>query len=136
MHADAPPMAADPSRAELDEITRAVIGAAQAVSSRMGAGFLERVYENALAIELRARGLRVEQQQPVHVRYGSEIVGEYVTDLLVERAVVVEVKAVSALSESHHAQCINYLRATGHRVCLLMNFAHSHMRFRRIVHGF
>ena len=136
MHADAPPIAADPSRAVLDEITRAVIGAAQTVSSRLGAGFLEKVYENALAIELRRRGLRVDQQQPVHVRYGSDIVGEYVTDLLVEGAVIVEVKAVSALCESHHAQCVNYLRATGHRVCLLMNFAHAHMRFRRIVYGF
>ena len=136
MHADAPPMAADPSRAELDEITRKVIGAAQKVSSQLGAGFLEKVYENALALELRRRGLRVDQQRSVDVRYDDEIVGEYVTDLLVEETVIVEVKTVSALGESHHAQCVNYLRATGLRVCLLMNFFHSHMRFRRIVNGF
>jgi GxxExxY protein len=129
-------MAADPSRAELDQITRAIIGAAQVVSSRLGPGFLEKVYENALAVELRRRALRVDQQRPVHVRYGEEIVGEYVTDLLVEGAVIVEVKAVAALCEIHHAQCLNYLRATGHRACLLMNFGHSHMRFRRIVNGF
>jgi GxxExxY protein len=76
MHADAPPMAADPSRIRLDEITRAVIGAAQTVSSRLGAGFLEKVYENALAVELRRRGLQVDQQRSVDVRYGEEIVGE------------------------------------------------------------
>src|SRR5688572_11070382 len=122
MYADAAPIAADKSRERLDEITAAIIGAAYKVSSRLGFGFLDKVYENALAIELRNAGLQVDQQRPVFVRYGEEIVGDYITDLLVEGAVVVEIKAVPALERRQHAQCVNYLRATGLRVCLLLNF--------------
>jgi len=103
-------------------ITRRIIGSAQTVSNTLGCGFLEKVYENALAIELRRNDLQVEQQKEVHVRYRGEIVGIYIADLLVEGSVLVELKAVFALDRIHRAQCINYLRATGHRLCLLLNF--------------
>ena len=103
-------------------LTEAVIGAAFAVSNTLGCGFLEMVYENALAIELRSRGYEVQQQAPLEVRYKEEIVGIYSADLVVNGQVVVELKAVRALDVVHRAQCMNYLRASGIRTGLVLNF--------------
>ena len=136
MAADQHPIAADEIRQELDRLTAQVIGAAQRVSSVLGEGFLEKIYENALLLELKKRGVRVEQQRPVHVRYDGEIIGDYVTDLLVEDRVVVELKAVTVLDRVHRSQCVNYLRATGLPVCLLLNFGCRRLEVRRIVHNF
>ena len=119
--------------ARTNGITRRIIGAAQTVSNTLGCGFLEKVYENALAIELRRTDLEVEQQKAIHVRYREEIVGVYVADLIVENAVLVELKAAVALDRNHRAQCINYLRATGHRICLLLNFGLPRLDVERIV---
>ena len=83
------------------------------VANTLGSGFLEKVYENALALELREAGFAVEQQRGITVRYKGILVGEYFTDLLVEGAVLIELKTVEALDRAHRAQCINYLRATG-----------------------
>ena len=115
-----------------NHITRKIIGAAQTVSNTLGCGFLEKVYENALAIELRRGDLRVEQQKEVQVRYRDEIVGIYIADLLVEGSIVIELKAAHALDRIHRAQCINYLRATGHRICLLLNFGLPRLDVERI----
>ena len=93
------------------------------------------VYENALVHELRKRGLAVVQQRGVVVRYDDVVVGEYTTDLLVEDVVVVELKAVKVLDNIHLAQCLNYLRATDLRLCLLLNFGSPHLEIRRVVHG-
>jgi GxxExxY protein len=135
--ADAPPIAAaNQSREWMDALTSRIIGAAYKVSSALGSGFLEKVYENALALELRHAGVKARKQQPVKVRYRGEVVGSYLTDLLVEEAVVVEIKAVDGLDESHRAQCIHYLRATGLRVCLLLNFGRPRLELRRIVRNF
>ena len=92
----------------INTITRRVIGAAQTVSNTLGCGFLEKVYENALMIELKEMGLRVEQQKEIQVRYKEEIVGVYLADLIVEDAVIVELKAAFSLDRAHRAQCINY----------------------------
>lgn len=92
---------------EINRITEKIIGCAYTVSNTLGAGFLEKVYENALAHELKKSGIGVEVQKPILVCYDGEIVGEYLTDLLVERKVVVELKAVRALDDQHYAQCIN-----------------------------
>jgi len=119
-----------------DEITEKIIGAAFAVSNTLGAGFLEKVYENALAYELRQLGLKVEQQKALKVHYKGVLVGEFVADLLVEDAVIVELKAVKTLDESHMAQGLNYLHATGLKVCLLLNFGTSKVQVKRVVHGF
>jgi GxxExxY protein len=89
--------------AELNAITGAVIGSAQTVSSVLGCGFLEKVYENALAVELRARGHGVRQQHAVDVRYREQIVGDYVADLIVDQQVVVELKAIPCLDPIHKA---------------------------------
>ena len=129
-------MDADEKRKHLDRVTAKIIGAAQRVSSALGIGFLEKVYENALAIELRKGGVLVKQQPLLKVFYEGEIVGEYAADLIVENEVVVELKAVRALDNVHQAQCMNYLRATKLRVCLLLNFGTSRLQVKRIVNGF
>ena len=96
-----------------DKLTQKIIGCAYKVSNTLGSGLLEKVYENALAREIRKVNLRVQQQYPVKVFYDGDVVGEFVPDLLVEDAVLIELKAVRALDEIHTAQAMNYLKATG-----------------------
>ena len=129
-------MAADDSREELNLISRRIIGGAQRVSSVLGTGFLEKVYENALCFELRRAGLGVEQQKPLEVRYEDQVVGSYVTDLLVSNRVLVELKAVWRLESIHQMQCIHYLRATGLRLGLLINFGRPRLEWQRMVNNF
>jgi GxxExxY protein len=124
------------SREELDGVTEKIIGCAFKVSNELGSGFLEKVYENALAHELRKAGLQVQQQSPIDVRYDGVVVGEYVADLHVEDGVLVEMKAVKELTDMHLAQCLNYLKATGLQVCLLLNFAKPKVEIRRVVNKF
>ncbi len=104
------------------ELTGEILNAFYTVYNRLGFGFLERVYENALAYELRKRGLRVTQQAPITVRYDAIVVGEYFTDILVDGKVIVELKTAERISEAHVAQLVNYLKATGIEVGLLLNF--------------
>jgi GxxExxY protein len=113
-----------------EEITRKIIGAFFHVYNTLGYGFLEKVYENALIITLRKSGLQVEQQVRIPVLFEGEVVGDYIADLLVEGKVIVEVKAADALCEAHEAQLLNYLRATGITVGLLLNFG-KEATFRR-----
>lgn len=116
----------------LNQMTGAVIGCAFRVSNRVRCGFLEKVYENAMCVELRKAGLAFEQQVRFAIHYDGCVIGEYIADLVVEQTVLVEVKAVKALDEIHMAQCINYLAATGLPVCLLMNFAKPDLEYKRI----
>src|SRR5262245_4804163 len=117
----------------LNELSERIIGCAYKVSNTLGYGFLEKVYENALAFELREAGLHVAQQQPVIVKYQGRVVGEYVSDLLVEGLVLVELKCVSALDQRHIAQCLNYLKATALRLRLLLNFGRARVEIRRVI---
>jgi GxxExxY protein len=119
--------------ARLNAISERIIGCAFAVGNALGHGFLEKVYENALAHELRKSGLAVVQQRGIEVRYDGVVVGEYVVDLLVDGQVLVEIKTVRALDDVHSAQCLNYLKATGHHLCSLINFAKPRVEIRRIV---
>jgi len=119
----------------INVISKLTIGCAFRVINSLGVGFLEKVYENALAHELRKAGLAVVQQHGVSVHYDGVVVGEYAADLLVEGRIMVELKAVKALDGIHTAQCINYLRATGIRLCLLLNFGKSRLDINRIVNG-
>ncbi len=121
-------------RPERDAISERIIGCAFTVANTLGSGFLEKVYENALALELRAAGLAVEQQRGITVTYKGALVGEYFVDLLVEDAVLIELKTVRALDRAHRAQCINYLRATGTTLCLLINFGAPRVEIQRVVH--
>ncbi|WP_158925134.1 GxxExxY protein [Acidisphaera sp. S103] len=116
----------------LAPVTERVIGCAFRVANLLGHGFVEKVYENALAHEMRKCGLGVVQQRGIVVFYDGVIVGEYTADLLVEDQVIVELKVVGALSDVHVPQCRNYLRATGKSLCLLINFGQPKVEIRRI----
>ena len=118
---------------DLNVITEKIIGCAFIVGNSLGCGFLEKVYENALAHEMRKAGLDVSQQNELRVLYDGIEVGKYETDLLVEGSVLVELKAVRDLNDVFRAQCMNYLRATGHRVCLLINFGNPKVEIKRII---
>jgi GxxExxY protein len=126
----------DERRAILDGISRKVIGCAHQVSNALGAGFLEKVYENALAFELRDAGLEAIQQRRIEVRYRGFLVGDFVADIVVENCVIVEVKAVKLLDPAHSSQCLNYLKGTGLSLCLLVNFGCPKAIVKRIVHDF
>ncbi|MDP3444322.1 MAG: GxxExxY protein [Ignavibacteria bacterium] len=104
------------------EISEKIIKAYYKVYNTLGYGFLEKVYENAMAIELRKMGLEVKCQYPITVYYESEIVGEYFADLIVNDIVVIELKASKSLLEEHECQLINYLKATKIELGLLLNF--------------
>lgn len=123
-------------REKLDRITETIIGCAYTVQSKLGSGFLEKVYENALFHELGKHGIEVVQQHAIKVNYDGIVVGDYVADLLVENEVLVELKAVKVLDEIHRAQCMNYLTATGKTVCLLINFGSPKLEVKRIVKNF
>ena len=118
---------------ETNPITEAIIGCAYTVSNTLGCGFLEVVYENALAHELRKSGFDVVQQHGISVVYDGVTVGIYEADLVVNGLVIVELKTVRSLTEIHIAQCMNYLRATGARVCLLINFGNPKVEVKRII---
>jgi len=118
---------------DLNQVTERIIACVYRVSNTLGSGFLEKVYENALAIELRQNGLEVEQQRPIRVFYRDEPIGEFFSDLLVEGNVLVELKAARTLDSVHTAQCINYLKATGLKVCLLVNFGMPRAEVKRLV---
>ena len=106
------------------------------VSNTLGGGFLEKVYERALLRELTLRGLRTKAQVSFSVVYKGACIGEYYADILVENVLVVELKCVDRFAGEHTAQCLNYLKASGRSVCLLVNFQRSKVEWRRIVNGF
>jgi GxxExxY protein len=118
---------------EVNDITEKIIGCLYQVSNTLGCGFLEKVYENASGIAIAKAGLRVQQQFPIQVRYEGVVVGDYFADLLVEELVLVELKTVKAFDDVHTAQCLNYLRATGLPVCLLVNFYRPKLEIKRII---
>lgn len=115
-----------------DPISERIIGCAFKVHGALGHGFLEKVYENALAHELRKAGLGIQQQSNIDVFYDGVNVGTYFADLLVEGHILVELKSVKALDEIHMAQCLNYLKATGLQTCLLLNFGKAKVEVRRL----
>lgn len=119
----------------INQLSEQIIGGAFKVANALGTGFLEKVYENALAHELRKVGLQVRQQVGVAVHYDGVVVGEYSADLLVEDTVIVELKAIKTLDPVHVAQGLNYLRATGLPLCLLLNFGTPRLQIRRLVLG-
>ena len=120
-------------RGSLDSLTERVIGAAFEVANTLGAGFLEKVYERALLRELRLQGLQAASQASFSVAYKGQSVGEYFADILVEDTLVVELKCVDRLTNEHLAQCLNYLRASGKNLCLLINFQKPTVEWKRVI---
>jgi GxxExxY protein len=126
----------DAHGAVLNPLSKRIIGCGLRVAGTLGNGFLERVYENAMAHELRKAGLGVEQQRGITVMYDGVMVGEYFIDLLVEASILVELKTVAELSgaqRAQRAQCLNYLHATGMHLCLRMNFGRPRLEVRRVI---
>ena len=116
-----------------NELSQRVIGCAYEVSNTLGAGFIEKVYEKALCIELQNSGLKYQCQKYVSVRYKNTIVGEFATDIIVENRLLLELKAVSALCSEHEAQLLNYLKATGLHLGLLLNFGKPRLGIKRMI---
>ena len=114
-----------------EELSEQVIGACFEVSNELGIGFLESVYEKALLIALRDRGLKAESQVAVRVSFRNQAVGEFFADIVIEDLIIIELKAVRGIAVEHVAQVLNYLRATGKEVGLLVNFGTKKLEYRR-----
>lgn len=115
------------------DLTGEIIGAAIEVHKAFGPGFLEKVYEKALCVELELQGINFEQQAPFVIEYRGRIVGEYKADIIVDRKVIVEVKAVGQVTEAHKAQALNYLAAAKLRVALVLNFGEGVLKPVRVI---
>ena len=118
---------------EINDITYKINGAIFEVNKILGPGFLEKVYENALLFELKNRGLEADKQVPIKVTYKDKLVGEYFADILVENQVIIELKIVEKLDNNHEAQLLNYLKATGIKVGILVNFKQTRAEIKRMV---
>jgi len=118
---------------DINDITYKIRAAIFEVNKVLGAGFMEKVYENSLIIEFRNMGMKAKAQVPINVTYKGELVGEYFADIVVEDTVILELKAVEALQKIHEAQLLNYLRATKYKVGLLVNFTHPKAEIKRFV---
>jgi GxxExxY protein len=115
------------------DLVGAIVGAAFEVHNILGYGFLEKVYENALLVELAKRGMKVEAQKALKVKYKEAVVGDYVADLIADDKVIVELKAEQTYNKQHEAQLLNYLKATGLKVGVLINFGRTKCEFKRLV---
>ena len=115
------------------DICYEINGAVFEVFRELGAGFLESVYEKALLVELRSRGIEASAQVPIQVNYKDEIVGQYYADIIVENKIILELKAVDKIQKVHAAQLLNYLNATKYKVGLLVNFSYPKAEVKRYV---
>jgi GxxExxY protein len=118
---------------DLNELTYSINGAVFEVNRILGPGFLEKVYENALLMELKAREIKAVAQYPIKVKYKNQVVGEYFADLLVEDQIIIELKTVGKIEKIHEAQLLNYLKATGMNIGLLVNFKNTKADIKRFV---
>lgn len=115
------------------EISYKIVGLAMQVHSELGYGFLEKVYENALMVLFEENDIFAEQQVPMSVPFHGRIVGDYVADILVDRSIILELKAVDTIAEVHKAQTLNYLKASNHRLAILINFGKHRLEYFRFV---
>lgn len=127
-------MPADPRK--LNYLSRAIIGCSFEVANLLGRGFVEKVYANALALELGSKKIMVRREVPIKVFYKDQIAGDFIADLWIEECVLVETKATSALNNLHMAQCLNYLKASKLPLALLINFGSASVQIKRIVNNF
>ena len=122
-------------KAYYDALAELIVSCAYKVGRILGSGFLEKVYENALAIELKSCGLNIESQKPIKVYYEDQIVGEYFADIIINDDIILELKAIKTIENIHFAQCQNYLKATGKKLGLLINFGGDQVKVRRVANG-
>ena len=115
------------------DLSYKIIGLAMEVHSKLGYGFLEKVYENAMMVLLRREGIHAKQQAPITVYFDGEVVGDYYADILVEDNIILELKAIERITDAHRAQTLNYLKATGLRLAILLNFGKQKLEYERFV---
>ncbi|WP_372998154.1 GxxExxY protein [Lutispora sp.] len=116
-----------------EEISKIIVNSAYEVHRILGSGYLEKVYENALVKELESRNIKCEQQVPLEVYYKEDIVGNYIADIIVNKEIILEIKAIEALDKKHFAQLLNYLKATRKKLGFIINFGTSKIQIKRIV---
>jgi GxxExxY protein len=115
------------------EISYRIVGLAMQVHTELGYGFLEKIYENALAIMFEENGIGFQQQMPIKVLFHGRIVGDYIADFVVENSIILELKAAENLNDVHRAQTLNYLKATGFRLAYLLNFGKRKLEHVRLI---
>jgi GxxExxY protein len=118
---------------DLNDVTYKINGAVFEVNKVLGFGFLEKVYENALLVELRNLGIKAESQLPINVKYKGKEVGEYFADIVVENKIIIELKSVDKILKIHESQLLNYLKATEYKIGLLINFTHPKAEIKRFI---
>ena len=116
-----------------EELTFKIIGIAMKVHNELGSGFLEKVYENAMMLHFEIEGIKAEQQKEIKVKYLGKEIGHYISDIFVDEKVIVELKTVEKLTDVHTAQLINYLKATGIKIGLLINFKNEKLEYKRYI---
>ena len=115
------------------ELSYEIIGIAMQVYNELGYGFLEKVYENALMLMFKEENIKAEQQKDIKVKFKGSIIGNYIADILVEDRIILELKSVSKLTDKHKAQTVNYLKATGLKLGIILNFSSNSLEFQRVV---
>ena len=115
------------------DLSYKIVGLAMEVHSKLGYGFLEKVYENAMMVLLRREEILARQQAPITVYFDKQVVGEYYADILVENKIILELKSVEMIANAHRAQVLNYLKATGLRLAILLNFGKERLEYERFV---
>ena len=116
------------------DLSYKITGLAMEVHSKLGYGFLEKVYENAMMVLLRREGIHAKQQAPITVYFVGEVVGDYYADILVEDKIILELKAIEKIIDVHRAQTLNYLKATGLHLAILLNFGKERLKYERLVY--
>lgn len=115
------------------ELSYKIVGIAMTVHNELGYGFLEKVYENAMMILFRRDGITAQQQYPIKVQFQDEIVGDYYADILVEDKIILELKSTAQIVDVHRAQTLNYLKATGIKLAMILNFGKEKLEYERLV---
>ena len=115
------------------DLSYKIIGLAMEVHSKLGYGFLEKVYENAMMVLSRREGIHAKQQAPITVYFDGEVVGDYYADILVEDKIILELKAIEEIADAHRAQTLNYLKATGLHLAIFLNFGKERLQYERFV---
>ena len=116
------------------DLSYKITGLAMEVHSKLGYGFLEKVYENAMMVLLRREGIHAKQQAPITVYFDGEVVGDYYADILVEDKIILELKAIEKITDVHRAQTLNYLKATDLHLAILLNFGKERLKYERLVY--
>jgi GxxExxY protein len=127
------PMSTDDKEFLYKDLSYKIIGLAMEVHNKLGHGFLEKVYENALMLLFRREGIGARQQAPIKVYFDGEVVGEYFTDILVEDKIILEIKALDKIIDAHIAQTLNYLKATDLRIAIILNFGKRKLEYERLI---